>query len=145
VHDLVSKRIFAEETAGLTTRLCEGRGWQLFGVSYPVIDIGFTGSGRPGLRLRLSCDNYNELPASIELLNLDGQPISPMVNCPKSIFNSSTHPTTGKPFVCYPGSRQYHIHPSHLTDHWSNYRGLDRYKLGALLFQLWRAWQKVRP
>jgi len=145
VHDLVSKRIFAEETAGLTRRLCEGRSWQLFGVSYPVVDVGFTGAGRPGLRLRMTCDNYNELPASIELLNLNGEPISPMISCPKSIFNSSTHPTTGKPFVCYPGSRQYHTHPSHVTDDWSNYRGSDRYKLGGLIFQLWRAWQKARP
>jgi hypothetical protein len=145
VHDLVSRRIFAEEAKGLTTRLCEGRGWKLFGLEYPVIDIGFTATSRPGMRLRFTCDNYNELPASIELLNLDGQPISPMVTCPKSIFNPSAHRATGRPFVCYPGSRQYHTHESHVTDHWSNYRGSERYKLGALIFQLWRAWQRARP
>ena len=145
MHDLVSRRIFDEETAGLTDRICEGRGWKLYGLSYPIIDIGFTAPTRPGVRLRLTCDNYNELPAAIELLNLDGKSISPMVRCPKSIFNSGPHPETGKPFICMAGSRQYHTHESHRTDHWSNYRALDRFKLGGLLFQLWQAWKKAQP
>lgn len=46
------------------------------------------------------------------------------------------HPTTGKPFLCLRGIREYHEHPQHSGDDWLLYRG--GMSLFSIAMSLWR-------
>ena len=46
------------------------------------------------------------------------------------------HPSTGKPFLCVRGVREYHQHPQHSGDDWMLYR--SKINLFALVTTLWR-------
>jgi hypothetical protein len=91
------------------------------------------------------CDNWNELPPSVELLEADGTAMMAIPQGPTGVFNASAHPVTRKPFICMAGSREYHTHSSHTTDLWDNYKDKSGYDLGDILGQLWSAWLKSQP
>lgn len=46
------------------------------------------------------------------------------------------HPTTGRPFLCLRGIREYHEHPQHSGDQWLLYR--DSMSLFSIVMSLWR-------
>ena len=145
MHRAVSKRLFEDDTSHLTTKFAVVRQWTLHSVEFPMIDCSFGGPGRRTVRVRLLCDDWNDQPPSIEILEADGTALSTPLVDPNSVFNQGPHPDTGRPFVCTRGSREYHTHVSHRSDLWDNVKGdRKRYGLGGILSQLWDAWIDLR-
>lgn len=138
----LSKAIFEKQTSGLSGTLLEIRSWQINECLYPILDVTFNSTSRKPLRIRMDCENYNEEPASIQLLNPDG---TFLVNAPNGhgVINNSCHPKTNHPFICSPGSREYHQHPSHTNDNWDNYKDHSSYDLGGMLTQIYNSWNKT--
>lgn len=143
MHDEASRTLFALQTSGLTEELCWLRDWHIFGLEYPVLDVGFRSNRSTDIRIRMRCNDYNDLPPSFELLSTNGELLTEVRRDPAGIFNSSPHPFTGRPFICMRGSREYHQHPSHLVDPWDGLRNLSGYDLGGILTQVWRAWTRI--
>lgn len=114
-------------------------------MNYPTFDIGFRSPGGALLRLQLECEDWNERPPSILLLDFQGRPLQAVPSSSTNIFNGSLHPTTGRPFVCMRGVREYHTHSSHLNDPWEPLRAQAGYRLAEIVTQIWNAWTKVNP
>jgi Predicted metal binding domain len=145
VLELASKSLFEVQVSRLELPLLQLRRWRILSREYPTLELMFGHESRPPLRLRLVCDNWNELPPSIELLDQEGNLLSPAPRDPAGVFNPGPHPMTQKPFICMRGAREYHTHPSHLTDHWDSLKLRSDYDLGGILTQVWRAWSKALP
>ena len=143
MHLLPSKIKFDEQIRGFSENLLKIRGWKIHSIEYPVLDVEFTSLQRQGFRVRMICDNWDDDPPSIQLLSSGGDKLVTVKRDPVGVINDSRHPHTGYPFICMRGSREYHTHSSHVTDHWSNYRGKSSYDLGGILSQIWRAWMKT--
>jgi len=154
VLEFVSRKKFDEAVAKLTPRLLKNYGWRLVEAAYPNLDIVFETGASPPLRLRLTCDGWDETPPAITLLTAEGVPLStsnaadmtygPMFARSNSVFNTSAHDMTGRPFICMRGSREFHTHPSHRHEAWENYRRLSGNDLIGLVVQLWRVWKGKR-
>lgn len=142
MHPLLARRRFESALQGLTEELCQMRQWTVIGREWPVIDLVFEAPARTPLRTRWVCDKWNAVPPSIELLEVDGAPVRHSLANPSSIFHAGPHPVTGKQFVCMAGSREYHIHESHLDADWDALRGLPRYRLLEIVTQVWNGWLK---
>ena len=145
LNSVASQELFEEQTKHLKGPLLVARGWTAFSSAFPVLDIGFTSQGRLPIRFQLNCEDWHEKPPSVALLSWEGERLRSVPTGPTSVFNSSSHPVTGFPFVCMPGSKEYHSHPSHLNDHWENYKTRSGYDLGGIVHQIWLAWMKSRP
>jgi hypothetical protein len=143
MHDAASRMLFAVQTCELSEELCQLRGWQIFEREYPILDVGFRSNRPAHIRIRMWCNEYNELPPSIEFLSMEGQLLTVVERDPGGVFNLGPHPLTGRPFICMRGSREYHQHPSHLVDPWDHIRNLSGYDLGGILTQVWRAWTRA--
>jgi hypothetical protein len=142
VLEALSKAAFEREVGRIDPRSAQRRGWTIVEATYPVLDVLFEHAKAAPMRLRLICNDWDEIPPSIQLLNRDGSPLVPLPPNPGQ-FNGGPHPTTGRPFVCMRGSREYHTHGGHLSDVWDNYRGKPGMDLGGLLFQLWQVWTQA--
>jgi hypothetical protein len=139
VHEILAKSNFDNDSKFLTPTFLASRNWILHTCEFSIIDVTFKGN-RP-LRVRLSCDDWDEQAPSADLLDIDG--LKPAQGLPGGIFHSDQHPNTHRPFICMRGFREYHTHPSHLGDYWATYRGQDGMNLSGLLDQLSRAWRKA--
>ena len=144
MHEAACRALFEEDVSGLTERVLAARNWILYRSDFPVLDVGFRKAGRDELRVRLLYPQWNEQPPSIELLAADGTYLTEKTAPRNPMFNLSAHPNTGRPFVCSPGSVEYHTHSSHLNDAWDNYKGKAGYQLGGILDQLWHAWMEAQ-
>jgi hypothetical protein len=144
MHKVASEALFGKQ-AEFPSVLLAGRGWTLLSKEFPTLEVLFTEAGRPPLRVKLHCRDWNEQPPAIQLLNSDAQLLASIPRDPGGVFNPSAHPVTGRPFICMRGSREYHTHPSHMNDPWDQLRGKSAYDLGGILTQVWRAWQKAKP
>lgn len=142
MHPTAAKALFDDDVSHLSAALAQRRGWVFHTIEFPLIDCSFTAPGRTALRLRLQCDNWNDLPPAIGLHAADGTPLTKLIPNPTGVFNQGPHPTTGRPFICMRGAREYHTHPSHVADPWESLKSSSRYSLGGILTQLWNAWQK---
>jgi len=137
VHEALARIKFDRELALLSDVALKARNWTVNAAQFPVLDVTFNGTDP--LRLRLTCDNWDEQPPSALLLNADGTDFCRISKT--GIINCSAHPATGKYFICMRGFREYHIHSSHLTDTWETYRGQDGMNLVGLLAQVSGAWR----
>lgn len=144
MHIAVSEQLFDEQTAKFAGAILDMRKWQVLHRAYPVLDVLFEADGRRPLRVRFSCDDWNDSPPSVSLLEADGTGLA-VVPTGSGIFNASSHPTTHLPFICMAGVREFHNHPSHTGDSWENYRGRGGYDLGGILTQIWQGWLKCNP
>lgn len=151
--EFVARQKFDEAVAKLTPRVLKAYGWRLQGASFPVLDLVFEKGATPPLRVRFTCDGWNEEPPSIALLMPDGRPIPANYNDPvygplfarsNSVLNASPHELTGQPFVCMRGSREFHTHSSHRSESWDNYRNQSGNDLIGLVVQLHRVWKGKR-
>lgn len=142
MHESASRAIFAEQTKNFS-RIAKVRNWTIFSLEYPIVDVGFVAGGRE-IRIRMVCGDWDELPPSIELLSLSGEYLATLPKDPSSIFNGSKHPSTGRPFICMVGSREYHTHSSHKSDLWSSHKNKPGNDLGGILTKLWSAWMKLK-
>ncbi|WP_071658865.1 putative metal-binding protein [Duganella sp. HH101] len=141
-HELLSKRHFEDDVKHLTDRFLENRAWVLNQLDYPCIDVTFVGT-QP-LRVKFKCDGWPDQPPAAELLDSAGNPYPNMPGF--TIFNANTHPVTQAPaFICMRGIREYHTHPSHLSEHWNTHMSSDGNSLVGLLDQISTAWRKVYP
>lgn len=139
MHEVLARTNFDADVANLTDSLAASYGLTLNSRTFPVLDVSINHS-RP-LRLRMIADNWDDVPPSIELLNPDGSTLSGQI--PGGIFHPGPHPSTGRPFVCMRGTREFHTHPSHLNESWSQYRGMDGMELIGILLQIVDTWRKV--
>jgi hypothetical protein len=146
VHELASRNMFEDQTKHLEGRLLEVRRWRLISASYPVLEICFEGDGRAPMRLRVGCDDWNDLPPSVTLLDGEGKALG-VGGAPtgSNIFHQGPHDTTRLPFICMAGTREYHTHSSHVGDLWDNYKTASGYDLGGILTQIWNGWLKCTP
>jgi hypothetical protein len=147
VNATAARALFESAVSPLDERLLAARGWVIHAREYPLLDISFLGGARQELRLRLNCSDWNDTPPSVDLVSPEGDTLKslPTLRQGSSFFNAGPHPKTGRPFVCTPGVREYHEHPSHLNDVWSNYQSMDAFSIGGILMQLWRGWEKLWP
>jgi hypothetical protein len=144
MHKAASKILFDAAVAKLSGRLLELRDWKLNSWEFPVLDVTFGASDpEKAFRVRFIFDEWDDLPPSVCFLTAAGDPERTVHRDPKGVINTGSHPSTGLPFVCSIGFREYHTHTSHLTDHWSNYRGKPGYDIGDLVTKLWQAWKKA--
>jgi putative metal binding uncharacterized protein len=147
VNATAAKALFDDAVSKFDERLLASREWVVHSRQFPVLDLSFRSSARQELRLRLTCDDWNDTPPSVALQVPDGGALAtlPTLRQGSSFFNAGPHPSAGRPFVCTPGVREYHVHPSHVTDHWSNYKTLESFTLGGIVTQIWRGWEKLWP
>jgi len=143
VLELLSRAAFDRDVGRLDRRMAAKFGWTVVTSEYPVLDVIFEHAVAAPLRLRFTCDNWDELPPRIELLDKAGGYLTQVPPHHGSVFNGSAHDSTGRPFVCMRGAREYHTHTSHLNDYWANYRGKPGMDLLGILSQLWRAWKRA--
>ena len=150
--EVVSRSMFDDAVSKVDGRLLNGYGWRLLEAAYPILDVIFERGAVPPLRVRLTCDGWNDLPPSIALLSPDGRPIQPpwpsgdpaqqeLFSRSRGVLNPGPHEITGLPFVCMRGSREFHTHSSHRAESWDNYRDQSGNDLVGLLVQLWRVWK----
>ena len=145
MNETAAKTLFEAQCAMIPERLLSLREWHVYDTTYPMLEIGFRGKTRAELRVQMRCDHWNEQPPSVRLLGASGQLLTAIPRDPAGIFNQGPHPQTRVPFICMRGSREYHTHPSHLTDDWGLCRNQSGYDLGGILTQIWRAWRKAQP
>lgn len=136
----VSKALFDAEVEKIGQRLLSARSWRLVSKEYPILEVEFTSSPRPAMRIRMDCPNWNEEPPSIILLDQDANPLTSLPAGVSNIFNAGPHHKTGRPFICMIGSLEYHTHESHVSDLWGNYAGKTDYDLGSILTKIWKGW-----
>jgi hypothetical protein len=142
MHPAASKARFEEEVANFSSSLAARRGWTFHSLDYPLIDCSFAMNARTPIRLRLTCDDWNDRPPSITLHVIDGTLITAAPTNPSGIFHPSPHPVTSRYFVCMRGTREYHTHPSHVGDSWDALKNGSSFTLGGILTQVWSGWQK---
>lgn len=140
--EAISKAAFDRDVKLIDRRSARMRDWTIIEDAYPVLDVLFGHASAAPLRLRLICNDWDELPPSIQLLSKEGQPLATAPPNVGNVFNGGAHPATGRPFVCMRGAREYHTHSSHTSDLWDNYRGQSGMDLGGIVFQLWQAWKR---
>lgn len=138
VHEALAKANFVRDVGLLSPVFLQNRRWILNEAEFPVLDVTFR-SNTP-LRVRLQCDEWNELPPSVRIIKPDGGEWAAGLRGP--IFHQDKHPSTGRTFICMVGSREYHTHTSHLNDLWVNYKAQDGMNLPGLLDRFSRAWRK---
>lgn len=136
----LSRAVFLRDTASLNPRLAVNRGWTILRCEHPILDV-VVRHATQALRLRFDCTGWDDIPPSIELLDEAGHHLAIVPPC-GGILNGGPHPTTGRPFVCMRGSREFHTHPGHLSELWDNYRGKPGNDVLGLLDQLSRAWKR---
>jgi hypothetical protein len=139
----VSLKKFERDVARLredADELTRSLGWELKPAEQPILDVVFKhqrSSRRVGFRFRF--ENWAEAAPSLTLFDPESGELLPWEKWPQGVWAvGNPHPTTGKPFLCLPGIYEYHIHPSHLNDPWSNYSGRESYKLGHLVHRVWQ-------
>lgn len=142
MHPAAAKALFDAEMATLSDALAQRRHWLFHARAFPLLDCSFTAAARTTLRLRMTCDDWNDTPPSIALCAADGALLTNLLPNPTGVFNQGPHPQSGRPFVCMRGAREYHTHPSHVGDAWASLKDSSSYTLGGILTQLWNAWQK---
>lgn len=142
MHELASRELFNKQTKSLV-RIAAMRDWSVFTIEFPIIDVGFSAPNND-IRIRMTCNDWNALPPSIEFFNFSGEYLLTIRKDPKGVFNKSNHPRTGRPFICMVGSLEYHTHPSHTADLWSGHKGKPGNDLGGILTQVWNAWKNIR-
>jgi hypothetical protein len=143
VLEALSRAAFDRDVGRIDARAAKMYDWKIFEATYPVLDVLFNHASAAPLRLRLMCTDWDELPPAVELLDAEGRHLATAPPNVGGVFNPGGHPSTGRPFVCMRGAREYHTHPSHTTDRWDNYRGTPGMDLGGIVLQLWRAWKKA--
>lgn len=140
----LSQRHFEKDISPLSdARLLNLRGWEIKRGTYPNLDVLFKKDGRDSVMICFECTGWPETPPSIAVLTAQGATLnSPIKN---SAFNHSPHPISGMvPFICLPGSREYHLHSSHVSDLWENHRHQETCRsLGKILERIWDAWLKA--
>jgi hypothetical protein len=103
---------------------------------------------------RFGLDDFDQLPPSVTFRDPWTWQVLPHRALPTAIFvddhGTATrvlqerHPETGLPFLCVPGTREYHSHPEHTGNAWVLHR--QTFALFDLVGLVWRTCiRPVRP
>jgi hypothetical protein len=130
------------------------RGWLLVQQAELTATVCFTakvGSATGPLSVvaaaaRFDFTNYDLWPPSVTFVDpMTGDPQSPPVRAwlggsglPQDVLVEG-HPDTGLPFLCVPGTREYHSHPQHSGDSWLIHRSRSAGALASLSDVIWRS------
>jgi hypothetical protein len=143
VLEALSKAAFERDVGRLNSRTAQKYDWTVVTAQYPVFDVIFNHTTAAPLRVRFTCDDWDDRPPSTELLDEAGVHLTTPPPNVVGIFHPGPHHRTGHPFVCMRGTREYHTHESHVSDDWANYRGQDGNDILGLTVQIWRAWKRA--
>lgn len=146
----VSKLKFNREVESLLSLQSElrKRGWIIESTNYPIARVTFlaTGVTPPVAALTVDIDftNYNICAPSVRFL--DPVKFAPIfIPALRRLQDGNVqnlmiqnHSKTKEPFLCLPGTYQYHIHPQHDGDSWDIHRYSGE---GTLYFILEHIWQ----
>ena len=134
MDNAVSQRKFEAEIRSLQTEGADyaaSKGWTLVASTYPVLAVVMRHSRSAlDVEFRFSCDEWDALPPSLALHHPEDGREFTWKEWPEggwSVLDS--HPSTGRPFLCLRGIREYHTHPSHVGDFWEGYRLRGTYRL----------------
>jgi hypothetical protein len=147
----VARRTFAEAEELYSNRATFASiAWSIAPPEFPelrVDRIGPTGQSLIGVVLHLR--NYDFLPASVRYVKPNGEAygwpeLAPLVKSfpdpsgglPRRRIVEATS-TTGLPFLCLPGTYEYHAHIQHRRDRWDDHRG--QISLQSVLFNAFDA------
>jgi hypothetical protein len=134
IDSTVTKRKFEQE---LNTFLAgresyRKRGILLLDATYPNIFVGFcVAKLRPpviAFAISVNFDNFDFEPLSIEFVDpfsfapAGGFPLLRRLDGTVQPQNLTQQDTSGRPFICIPGTREYHNHPAHTGDSWLLHR-----------------------
>lgn len=154
----VSRQKFRREFEAWQTNAAHmERGWILLRHDQSVlcVELAFlarvsmsTGSGPlPAVvcAVRLMYDNYDLWPPSLTFIDVfSREPAKPHVRAflptddgPRDVLIDQ-HPVTGLPFLCVPGTREYHTHPQHTGDDWLLHRTLGEGSISNICDRVWR-------
>lgn len=133
-HEAISRPMFEDDVKALSDAAAEAMDVVVHSRAWPTLDVTVNHT-RP-IRFRFACDNWNELPPSIALLNPDGTRFSDRL--PGGVFNGGNGG-----FVCMVGSREYHNNPSHTNDHWANHRNKEGMTIVGIFMMLKDVWRKT--
>ena len=131
---VVSRRKFEAEIRSLEIEAApyiSTKGWRIVASIYPILAIVLRHSrSAREIEFRFVCDDWDEIPPSLTLHDpKDGRGFQ-WAEWPKGGWSVlESHPSTGKPFLCLPGIREYHTHPRHLGDAWEGYRQRGTHRL----------------
>lgn len=130
------------------------RGWVLLRQDGTEIDVGFLARlGLAGVQVpvmtacvRLDYTDYDLKPPSVEFIDaftgdysVPAVPaVVPTPEGPRNLLVAS-HPDTGRPFFCVPGTREYHEHPQHSGDSWLLHRDAQAGSLATVCDRIWRS------
>jgi hypothetical protein len=76
VLEQLSRAKFEGDIRRLSARTVAHRAWTVVSAEYPILDVIFGHASAEPLRIRMICDQWNDLPASIELLSASGTYLS---------------------------------------------------------------------
>jgi len=148
VDPAVSQRKFDREIEllqGDASRIVKEVGWEITAVSFPELAVIFThprSNRRVGFRFY--CDGWDEQPPSLSLFDPETKIELPWDKWPQGTWSvGNPHPITGKPFLCLPGIREYHIHSSHVSDLWDNYKAKGSYTLTFIVHRVWQRFEET--
>lgn len=129
------------------------RGWLMVARGDLSVDIAFTAkvsllgqvADIVAATVRIDFANYDLWAPSVTFIDLaEGTPWAPPMRAiaqtadgPRDLL-IDRHPLTGLPFLCVPGSRDYHSHPQHSGDDWLLHRTTGAGRLLPLCDLLWR-------
>lgn len=131
------------------------RGWMLLRRDGLLVDVAFLAALRfssaptplPVISVCASFDftNYDLWPPSVTFVDFySGEATLPHVRAltvtpegPRDLLVNG-HPDTGLPFLCIPGTREYHSHPQHTGDPWLLHRPRGEGSLATLCDRIWR-------
>ena len=135
---LVSIRKFETEVRALETEAAgyvSAKGWKVVESTYPILAVILPHSrSAREIEFRFTCEDWDELPPSLSLHHpIRGEELT-WAEWPKRGWDAhQTHTSTGKPFLCLTGLREYHTHQSHLGNKWGNYRLSGSYRLRNII------------
>lgn len=157
VPEEVSRRKLARqlELWDQNSELNARRGWWMLRRDPLVVEVAFLARVAFGERLlpvvtvctRLDYTNFDLWPPSVTFIDpITRQTVPPPVRAMDRVTGSDEvrdalvdgHPTTGLPFLCLPGVREYHSHPQHTGDDWLLHRRLGEGDLAVICERIWR-------
>lgn len=140
MHPAVARELFEKEISQWSPEFRAAPGRIFHALEFPIIDCEFTREGRTAMRIRMNCSQWDAEAPSVELQNSQGTPFLKLPGQLNTVFNGGPHRATGKPFLCIPGVKEFHIHESHLNERWDQFRGKPGFSLGEILMKIWHAW-----
>jgi hypothetical protein len=127
------------------------RGIFLLKASFPEMTFLFLASKlKPPAAVfatRINFDNYDLEPLSVRFLDpiTWEESVNPSLPFLRKIVSTNDNPAyqsliqkdeTGLPFLCFPGIREYQLHPAHTGDQWLLHRQSGEGSLGFILDKL---------